>query len=294
MAEEHSNGPRWPPQNPNQPQPNTGATLGMPRLDLFNRYVARHTEVRWLSALITRPAFVDDLFETLIFCRPGGQPQSHQTPPALPHTANMSHSNQINPASQSTGIVPDPLYSLFRPADASSSGSAHLHFSGASHQSAGMGLPSIMNAAPVNNQPSAPSSSGYPLPSLPQQQAQSSGANLPPPPQTASAQSQPPREQSHPPPPPSSAQQGPSGRPPQGPSPSLPPVAAPVVTPNRVQTPPPLSTTPVLMQSASAATTSYRPLNVKDALTYLDQVKVQFQDIMKDFKSQRYGIKRLS
>jgi paired amphipathic helix protein Sin3a len=41
---------------------------------------------------------------------------------------------------------------------------------------------------------------------------------------------------------------------------------------------------------------SYRPLNVKDALTYLDQVKIQFSeqpdvynrflDIMKDFKSQ--------
>jgi len=43
---------------------------------------------------------------------------------------------------------------------------------------------------------------------------------------------------------------------------------------------------------------SYRPLNVKDALSYLDQVKVQFSeqpdvynrflDIMKDFKSQAY------
>ena len=51
------------------------------------------------------------------------------------------------------------------------------------------------------------------------------------------------------------------------------------------------------MGQAAAQTTAYRPLNVKDALTYLDQVKVQFQerpdvynkflDIMKDFKSQR-------
>lgn len=42
----------------------------------------------------------------------------------------------------------------------------------------------------------------------------------------------------------------------------------------------------------------YRPLNVKDALSYLDQVKIQFYnqadvynnflDIMKDFKSQTY------
>ncbi|KAI7825290.1 hypothetical protein BC939DRAFT_448438 [Gamsiella multidivaricata] len=48
--------------------------------------------------------------------------------------------------------------------------------------------------------------------------------------------------------------------------------------------------------SASSAASSYRPLNVRDALSYLDQVKVQFQDqpdvynrfldIMKDFKSQ--------
>jgi len=44
-------------------------------------------------------------------------------------------------------------------------------------------------------------------------------------------------------------------------------------------------------------TGQYRPLNVKDALSYLDQVKIQFGDqqdvynrfldIMKDFKSQR-------
>lgn len=50
-------------------------------------------------------------------------------------------------------------------------------------------------------------------------------------------------------------------------------------------------------QIAAAAAAAYRPLNVKDALSYLDQVKVQFQnqpdvynhflDIMKDFKSQR-------
>ncbi|CAO3579050.1 unnamed protein product [Absidia cylindrospora] len=48
--------------------------------------------------------------------------------------------------------------------------------------------------------------------------------------------------------------------------------------------------------NATASQNGYRPLNVKDALTYLDQVKVQFSehpevynkflDIMKDFKSQ--------
>ena len=46
----------------------------------------------------------------------------------------------------------------------------------------------------------------------------------------------------------------------------------------------------------TAASAAYRPLNVKDALSYLDQVKTQFGgqpdvynrflDIMKDFKSQ--------
>lgn len=50
----------------------------------------------------------------------------------------------------------------------------------------------------------------------------------------------------------------------------------------------------------STTTNVYRPLNVKDALSYLDQVKVQFSnqaevynnflDIMKDFKSQRYVV----
>ncbi|KAL0094572.1 Sin3 family co-repressor-domain-containing protein [Phycomyces blakesleeanus] len=54
---------------------------------------------------------------------------------------------------------------------------------------------------------------------------------------------------------------------------------------------PPVGTPP-----KHSATTGYRPLNVRDALTYLDQVKVQFSDqpdvynrfldIMKDFKSQ--------
>ncbi|KAH3661386.1 hypothetical protein OGAPHI_006793 [Ogataea philodendri] len=49
-------------------------------------------------------------------------------------------------------------------------------------------------------------------------------------------------------------------------------------------------------QQVAATAQSYRPLNVKDALSYLDQVKIQFQnqtdvynnflDIMKDFKSQ--------
>lgn len=51
-----------------------------------------------------------------------------------------------------------------------------------------------------------------------------------------------------------------------------------------------------VMPNRSATTNVYRPLNVKDALSYLDQVKIQFYnqsdvynnflDIMKDFKSQ--------
>ena len=297
MAEEHGSGSRWPSQNPNQPPPNSGATLGMPRLDLFNRCVP---DYRVGDSLCRCTFCFVDPFRLLIFSRPGGQPQSHQTPPALPHTPNMSHSNQINSTSQSAGNPPDPLYSRWVPADASVQGPSHSHFSGPSHQSAGMGLPSMMNATPMTSQPPASSSSGYTLPPIPQQQSQPSNANLPPP-QAAPSQPQPPREQSHPPPP-ASTQQGPAGRPPQGPSPSLAPVAPPALTPSRVQTPPPTSTTPGLIPSASAAATSYRPLNVKDALTYLDQVKVQFQerpdvynkflDIMKDFKSQRYDIHR--
>lgn len=56
------------------------------------------------------------------------------------------------------------------------------------------------------------------------------------------------------------------------------------------------ATTPGAAVNSNGAQNGYRPLNVKDALSYLDQVKVQFSehpevynkflDIMKDFKSQ--------
>jgi paired amphipathic helix protein Sin3a len=168
-----------------------------------------------------------------------------------------------------------------------------------------MGLPSIMNATPMNTQPTGPASSGY-LPPIPQQPSQTSTPSLSHPPSSApappSSTAPPPRasDASHPAPP--QSQQMQSSRPPPPPqamSTALPPVTAPVITPNRVATPPPppASTTPGAMSTSQVAT-SYRPLNVKDALTYLDQVKVQFQDrpdvynkfldIMKDFKSQRY------
>ena len=225
--------------------------------------------------------------------RPPGPSPSHQTPPALPHTPNMPHSNQMNPTSQPAGIAPDHVLNPFRPTDASIQGSSHSHFSSSSHQSPGMGLPSIMNATPMNTQPSGPPSSGYTLPPIPQPQTQST--SLPPPPSQSQSQQQqqPPRDQG--PPPPSSTQQG---RPTPGPSSSsLPPVSAPALTSGGVNTPPPQATTPGLVNPSSQSAT-YRPLNVKDALTYLDQVKVQFQerpdvynkflDIMKDFKSQRY------
>lgn len=159
-----------------------------------------------------------------------------------------------------------------------------------------MGLPSIMNATPINTQPSGPPpSSGYTLPPIPQQ-PQTQSTSLPPSQsqsQQQQQQQQPPRDQG-PPPPPSSQQ----GRPTPGPtSSSLPPVSTPALTPGGVNTPPPQATTPSIVNPSSQSAT-YRPLNVKDALTYLDQVKVQFQerpdvynkflDIMKDFKSQRY------
>jgi hypothetical protein len=59
MAEEHNNGPRWPPQSTNQPQPNTGATLGMPRLDLFTRYVPEVYGRAILGCLPITPVLVD-------------------------------------------------------------------------------------------------------------------------------------------------------------------------------------------------------------------------------------------
>ena len=56
---------------------------------------------------------------------------------------------------------------------------------------------------------------------------------------------------------------------------------------------------PVPQQQPPANGPNYRPLNVRDALSYLDLVKVQFSqrpevynqflDIMKEFKSQAYA-----
>jgi paired amphipathic helix protein Sin3a len=177
-------------------------------------------------------------------------------------------------------------------------------FSGPSHSSSGMGLPSMMNAAPITPQPSGPppTSTGFSLPPIPQSQSQPSTSNIPPPP----PQSQQTRDPSLPNPS-ASNQPGPPGRPTQGPpQTALPPVTVSAMTPGRVTTsppPPPQVSTPGFQstpqpQPQPQPQSSYRPLNVKDALTYLDQVKVQFQDrpdvynkfldIMKDFKSQRY------
>jgi paired amphipathic helix protein Sin3a len=71
-------------------------------------------------------------------------------------------------------------------------------------------------------------------------------------------------------------------------------------TPDAFKQPPPTTsmepTAPGTSANTNGAQNGYRPLNVKDALSYLDQVKVQFSehpevynkflDIMKDFKSQ--------
>jgi hypothetical protein len=215
-------------------------------------------------------------------------PAQTQAPPSLPHTSNIAHANPSHATSQSSGIAPD-VYNLLHHADASGAGSSHSHFSGSAHQSSGMGLPSIMNSNPMNSMPSG-GSAGYNLPPIPQPQSQTATPSLPPP-----------REQSQQPPPSSASssnQQPPPGRPAPGPSAPLPSVSAATHTPGRAATPPSAAG---MMASASQSTTSYRPLNVKDALTYLDQVKVQFQerpdvynkflDIMKDFKSQRYTLR---
>ncbi|KAF9968472.1 Transcriptional regulatory protein sin3 [Actinomortierella ambigua] len=122
--------------------------------------------------------------------------------------------------------------------------------------------------------------------------------------------SQPPHHQGHlghpphqgPPPPnnpPPSAGQGAgpgAGGPigPGGPGGPPPPPGPQAIAPNGP--PPPGSAGGPPPPSPSPSASNYRPLNVKDALSYLDQVKVQFQehpdvynrflDIMKDFKSQ--------
>jgi hypothetical protein len=278
MAEEHNGPPRWPPQ----PPPNTGATLGMPRLELFNRYLSSHLPEEAIPfCRLASPVIVHANTSS----RP---PAQTQAPPSLPHTSNIPHANPSHATSQSTGIAPD-VYNLLHHADASGAGSSHSHFSGSAHQSSGMGLPSIMNSSSMNSMPSG-GSAAYNLPPIPQPQSQTPTPSLPPP-----------REQSQQPPPSSSSssQQAPPGRPTPGPSASLPLVSAAVPTPGRAPTPPSAA---AIMSSASQSTTSYRPLNVKDALTYLDQVKVQFQerpdvynkflDIMKDFKSQRYPLRK--
>jgi hypothetical protein len=217
--------------------------------------------------------------------------QTHQTSPVDPHGPGLGLSSQLNSSSQSTGTTRKLCLIPLNMTDAFLLGPAHSHFPGSSHSSSGMGLPSLMNAAPITPQPPGPPSSGFSLPPIPPSQSQSSTPNIPP-------QSQTSRDPSLPTPS-TSTQPGPPVRPAQGASTPLPPVSAPAITPGRVSTPPPPQVSTPGFQPAPPPpqATSYRPLNVKDALTYLDLVKVQFQDrpdvynkfldIMKDFKSQR-------
>jgi paired amphipathic helix protein Sin3a len=71
--------------------------------------------------------------------------------------------------------------------------------------------------------------------------------------------------------------------------------------PPMYQPPPPSAQQPSqLAHGSNGADQTFRPLNVRDALSYLDQVKIQFSDqpdvynrfldIMKEFKSQKYVI----
>ncbi|KAG0032703.1 Transcriptional regulatory protein sin3 [Podila clonocystis] len=88
----------------------------------------------------------------------------------------------------------------------------------------------------------------------------------------------------------------PSNAPGSGPGAGPGPGPGPAPAPPPPQAPPPSQGAPPPSGGASSAASNYRPLNVRDALSYLDQVKVQFQDhpdvynrfldIMKDFKSQ--------
>jgi paired amphipathic helix protein Sin3a len=255
-----------PSQSTGQQQRN-GAPPGMPRLDIFTRYT-------------TPPPFMRDK-SSLIRSR---QPLStHQSPPVDQLPPSMSSSS--TPLGMTSSTTPGPTQSN-PPHQRVESAPPLSHFGPQPHSS-GMSLPSIMNAAPQRPQTQPPSSSGgaFSLPPMAQQ-----------------------------PPPPSSSQTStpglPQSAPPRDPLLQVPPPT--VTTPSvsrptsamqsgRV-TPPPQQSVTGMLPSTPSGTTAYRPLNVKDALTYLDLVKVQFQDrpdvynkfldIMKDFKSQRYPIRR--
>ncbi|KAJ3048832.1 Transcriptional regulatory protein sin3 [Rhizophlyctis rosea] len=78
------------------------------------------------------------------------------------------------------------------------------------------------------------------------------------------------------------------------------PVPASTSVPSTPSTPIHSGPSLAVAEAAASAVSQYRPLNVKDALSYLDQVKIQFSDqpevynrfldIMKDFKSQSIAI----
>lgn len=177
------------------------------------------------------------------------------------------------------------------------------------------GLGDISYQSPAISSPGPIASTGPPYPAGSQQSTQSvpglsSAASMPAPPhaQRTSAITNP--KTSLPP----ISQRGPSIAPPssfaeggpvnvsrvQNKSPPPPPRSPAVQNASPATRPPSGPTQPASTTNNASGTGSstvgYRPLNVRDALTYLDQVKVQFSaqpdvynrflDIMKDFKSQ--------
>ncbi|KAK9242525.1 hypothetical protein V1506DRAFT_509342 [Lipomyces tetrasporus] len=219
---------------------------------------------------------------------PSGQENAQGLPQSLPPP---SHARQPFQSQQAGHPVLPPPSALgsggnrnqgYYPSLPSISG---LASSGPQHS--GYNLPSMSTTpSPQINHPSqSPSMTQTPLPSLSSSVVAQQQPMMASPPSTNA-------------PVPTAQQQQPPVQPQQlsGPSPiSQHQAAAALPIPQG----PPAAQNPLSTVSASSTAqqiAAYRPLNVKDALSYLDQVKVQFQnqpdvynrflDIMKDFKSQ--------
>lgn len=211
---------------------------------------------------------------------PSASPYSHHLPPV-----GGSHGPDQHPASQGGPVLPPPPMSIVPPRSGPSMPSSRPPSS-----------PSLSSVHGSNAHPSAimPPSSHGPPPShkAPDAHHHHMASSPQPNHMAPSPHSVQPPHGPHPGPHmPPSINQPPSVNTPGPPGPGPGAGSAP---PPPQQTPPAQTGGPT---PGAAAASNYRPLNVRDALSYLDQVKVQFHDepdvynrfldIMKDFKSQK-------
>ncbi|OBZ85122.1 Transcriptional regulatory protein SIN3 [Choanephora cucurbitarum] len=196
-------------------------------------------------------------------------PYAHHLPPPNLSNSQLNANGPLPPPPRVTELPP-LLSSSQSPRSSSPSFSSHHTLPPASSLSSEHTLP------PIPPRTSTP----------PFAERRSSIARAPigPPPST-SVLSHPPQQQSL------------TSVPPSSQSTQVPIATTPVATGNPTSTvPPPPPPPAVASPSSQQSNVGYRPLNVRDALTYLDQVKVRFSDqpdvynrfldIMKDFKSQ--------